>query len=54
MPIQLTYKVYENFLKVEFSGKRTAGKQVEESIRIWKEVVDLCEKEKLNSIMTRR
>ncbi len=51
MPMELKYKVKKEYLWVEFSGKRTPGKEVEEAIDIWKKVADLCEKNNLKRIM---
>jgi len=51
MSLKLKHKAFENYLRVEFNGKRTSGQEVEEGIASWKQVADNARNVKLNRIM---
>ncbi len=51
MSLKLKHKAFDNYLRVEFNGKRTPGQEVEEGIASWKQVADIARKVKLNRIM---
>jgi len=51
MSIQLKNQVFEDYLRIEFSGKRTQGKELEEGIGAWKQVANIARKAHKNRIM---
>lgn len=51
MSLKLKHKTFEDYLRVEFNGKRTAGQELEEGIATWKQVAYIARKVKLNRIM---
>ena len=42
MPLQLKYRLYRTYLRVEIRGSRTPGSEVTESMDIWGQIADLC------------
>ncbi|NNK75568.1 MAG: hypothetical protein HKP42_05835 [Maribacter sp.] len=51
MSIAIKHKVFKDFLRVEFKGKRTPGEELEEGIAAWKQVADIARSTSLNRIM---
>ncbi|MBT8298828.1 MAG: hypothetical protein KJO52_10875 [Maribacter sp.] len=51
MSIAIKHKVFKDFLRVEFKGKRTPGEELEEGIAAWKQVADMARSTNLNRIM---
>ncbi|NND79181.1 MAG: hypothetical protein HKN53_04725 [Maribacter sp.] len=51
MSIAIKHKVFKDFLRVEFKGKRTPGEELEEGIAAWKQVADMARNTNLNRIM---
>jgi hypothetical protein len=52
MSVQLTYQVFRDYIRIELKGKRSEQNQLEEGIRMWKEIVGICEKERRKRILT--
>ncbi len=49
--LKLKHKAFDNYLRVEFNGKRAPGQEVVEGIATWKQVADIARKVELNRIM---
>ncbi len=51
MPIKLKFKIHEDYLEVEFIGKRDKVDELEESFKTWSQVFKKCEENGLDKVL---
>lgn len=51
MSYNLNFKEKEDHIRVEISGEWTKGKEAEEVISAWSQVVKICHKQNINNIL---
>lgn len=53
MPTQVKYKVVQNYVDLEISGKGTAEHVVSESRKLWDQMDHICRQEKQHRVLAR-
>lgn len=51
MPYDLKTQEHENYLRVDVTGKRTPGNEVEDAISVWSHVAEICREKNKDRIL---
>ena len=51
MPYEFSIQETENYIRVEVSGQRTPGSEVEDSISVWSRVAEVCNAKQMDRVL---
>ena len=52
MPYELSIQEKENYIRVEVSGQRTPGHEVEDAITVWSRVAEVCNAKQMDRVLS--
>lgn len=51
MPYEVSIQEQEGYIRVETSGERTPGSEVEDAVRVWSHVAEVCQAKQVERIL---